>query len=117
MANLYEETNRILEAHDFNWGDILWIGTREGLIPEDDWAKLFNVSYDDGYGSTKVAQNLLVVGKDWWLERHEYDGAEWWEFKRYPQMPSNLLSNISTVVDINVTYQLDLIGMNQEEEE
>lgn len=33
----------------------------------------------------------MVVGDDWWLERHEYDGSEWWEFKR---LPSPILSAI-----------------------
>ena len=23
-------------------------------------------------------------GSDWWLERGEYDGSEWWEFRREP---------------------------------
>lgn len=31
--------------------------------------------------------DLLVVGNNWWLERHNYDGSEWWEFKRLPTRP------------------------------
>lgn len=33
------------------------------------------------YGVAEVNQNLRVVFKDGsWLERQEYDGAEWWEY-------------------------------------
>lgn len=31
--------------------------------------------------------SLKIVGDNWWLERHEYDGAEWFEFKTLPQKP------------------------------
>ena len=31
--------------------------------------------------------DLLIVGKDFWLERVEYDGSEWWEFKTMPREP------------------------------
>lgn len=27
----------------------------------------------------------MVVGCDWWLERHEYDGAESWSYKVLPE--------------------------------
>ena len=31
-----------------------------------------------------MAIDLKIIGKDWWMERREYDGAEWWEFKKAP---------------------------------
>lgn len=34
---------------------------------------------------------LIVVGKDFWLERHEYDGSEWWEFKSIPMEPEETI--------------------------
>ena len=50
--------------------------------------------YHNGYG----IQGLF--GKVWltngvWLDRAEYDGAEWWEHHVYPQIPYNLLINES----------------------
>ena len=41
----------------------------------------------NGFGGAEVNENLFVVGADWWLERHEYDGSEWWEFKTLPTKP------------------------------
>jgi len=34
---------------------------------------------------TKEEVSLTVAGDDWWLERHGYDGSEWWEFKTLPK--------------------------------
>jgi hypothetical protein len=45
------------------------------------------VNYDDGFGGNEIPLSLVVVGDDWWLERGEYDGSEWWEFKRLPPAP------------------------------
>lgn len=38
----------------------------------------------DGYGAQHVPKDLVLVGEDWWIERYEYDGAEWWDFKSIP---------------------------------
>lgn len=44
-------------------------------------------SYGHHPGTEEVATDLLVVGDGWWLERHEYDGSEWWEHKALPAKP------------------------------
>ena len=28
--------------------------------------------YDSGLGGQEIAKGFLIVGEDWWLERHEY---------------------------------------------
>ena len=39
--------------------------------------------YDSGYGLQELGG--VVVFKDGsWLERGEYDGSEWWEYKKTP---------------------------------
>ena len=43
-----------------------------------------NIEYDNSYGIPEVPEDLVVVGVDWWLERAEYDGSEWWEYKTLP---------------------------------
>lgn len=60
-----------------------------------EWAKFaedLQFEYDDGYGT----QNLF--GTVWfndgsWLERGEYDGSEWWEYKSVPVIPEELKNN------------------------
>ena len=45
------------------------------------------VEYDADYSFEEIDRRLVVVGKDFWLERYEYDGSEWWEFKTLPTKP------------------------------
>ena len=47
---------------------------------------LYNKNESNEY-TTLSADRLRIVGKDWWLEREEYDGSEWWEFRTFPQKP------------------------------
>lgn len=45
------------------------------------------IDYDRGYGLQFINDDLKIVGKDWWLERYEYDGMEGWELHTYPVQP------------------------------
>ena len=42
-----------------------------------------NFDYDDGYGGQNL-HGLVVFNDGSWLERGEYDGSEWWEYKHTP---------------------------------
>lgn len=92
MRNLLDETKRILQMYGHTLSDIVWVGCEDYRIEIEQFIELANVVYDDGFGSEEVATDLLVVGTDWWLERHEYDGSEWWEYKTMPQMPKEVKS-------------------------
>lgn len=54
-------------------------------------------NYHSGYGAAHVPTDLVIVGKGWWLERGEYDGSEWWDFKEIPKQ-INEVRNISSLV-------------------
>lgn len=84
MANLWEETNRALEEKEKSFNDVVAICGNDFQITKEDFEKYSKTEYDNGYGSPKVAEDLLIIGADFWLERHEYDGLEWWEFKAMP---------------------------------
>lgn len=44
-----------------------------------------HLKYNSSYGVQEINESLAVVFKDGtWLERAEYDGAEWWEYKMCP---------------------------------
>lgn len=85
--NFLKETLDILAKHDLSWDDVLWVGCKDYTIPKEFFLKEADRIYDNGFGGVEVGRNLLVVGENWWLERHEYDGAEWWEFKTLPRKP------------------------------
>ena len=83
--NLLEETIKILANHGLTLEDIQFIKTRNGdFRPKFGGRKFLDVDYDNGYGGNEIDLNLKIVGYDWGLERHEYDGTEWWEFKKLP---------------------------------
>lgn len=96
-GNLLKETLEALEENGLTENDVEWVGNRDFYFSFNHFKKIADVVYDDGYGSAKVATDLLIVGKDWWLERGEYDGSEWWEFKRIIEKPS-LYKEVNSIV-------------------
>ena len=86
--NLLKETVEILSRHGKSPSDVEWIGNASFHFSWDVFLTAANADYNNGYGGHEVAADLLVVGKDFWLERHEYDGSEWWEYKEHPPKPS-----------------------------
>lgn len=87
-TNLLVETIEALRKHGKTPEDVQWIGTPERCFNWMGFEMLAkDFKYDAGLGSAEVNSALLVVGEDWWLERGEYDGAEWWSFKCIPELP------------------------------
>ena len=88
MTNLLNETIEDLKQNGKTTQDIKWIGSDDGLwiIPMEEFENVFNIEYDSGYGSQEIASDLVVVGEDWWMERHEYDGSESWHVKSVPTL-------------------------------
>jgi hypothetical protein len=86
MSNLKEETIIFMSHHNKTMADVRWIGHSDGnvKIHPDYFLEIADKEYDAGYGGQEVNGSLVVVGDDWWMERHEYDGSEWWEFKTIP---------------------------------
>jgi len=48
--------------------------------------------YDAGYGGQELFGTIWLE-EGTWLERGEYDGSEWWEYKECPQIPDELKAN------------------------
>lgn len=85
--NLLKETLEALKESGRSFDDVLWIGSQDGYMSKELFLRLADVEYDSGFGGQEVARDLVLVGKSWWLERGEYDGSEWWEFKSLPIKP------------------------------
>jgi len=85
-VNLLSETLSNLLSNGKSPADVFWVGSKDGeyAISWEEFAKIANVDYHKGFGGQAVASDLVVVGQSWWLERGEYDGSEWWEFKSTP---------------------------------
>jgi len=48
--------------------------------------RLEQITYDNGYGR-QYLYGTVWLGNNIWLERHEYDGSEWWVKLECPEIP------------------------------
>lgn len=82
--NFLEETKDEIEESGHTTDDIEFIGNRNRTISLGGWegfAKAIDRVYDSGYGGNEVVDDLAIFFKDHSvMSRHEYDGAEWWEY-------------------------------------
>ena len=99
MENLLKETKEILKEHGKTIKDIVAVQGSDFGIRVDDFIRLADTLYDDGFGSPKVAEDLVVIGNGFWLERHEYDGSEWWEYKECPAILENIMEVTALTVN------------------
>lgn len=101
---LLEETIKVLQQNNKTLDDIIWFGSKDVEL-KGDLSKVLDFDYDNGYGGQEVFEDLVLVGKDFWLERHEYDGSEWWEYKELPMKPERAvelgLKNMKVEDDID----------------
>ena len=49
--------------------------------------------YNDGYGSQNL-HGCIWYTNGCWSDRREYDGSEWWEYNKLPEIPVFLDRNI-----------------------
>lgn len=91
MTNLLKETVDDLKSAGKQPTDIQWIGDGRYITDWNTFEKIADIEYDSGFGAQEIATTLKIVGVDWWMERHEYDGSEWWEFKTIPQKEEKTL--------------------------
>ena len=85
--NFKQETLEKLKDHNKTWDDVEFVQGNDFVVKnsKEKILELMDFEYDDGFGGPEIARDLVIVGKDWWLERHEYDGSEWWEYKKLPE--------------------------------
>lgn len=88
FINLLDETMDALTRNGHTTGEVIWVGGETyGWFTWEDFTELANRCYDNGYGAQMVAMDLVVVGADWWLQRAEESGSEWWEYLTCPAHP------------------------------
>jgi hypothetical protein len=102
--NLLKETIEDLTINGRVETEVVWVGNEEYRCSWEQFAEVAkDENYDNGFGGANIATDLLVVGKDFWLERHEYDGSEWWEYKELPKMPTQEFKPTTFVGDLRLT--------------
>jgi len=86
--NLLKETIEIIISNGKSVKNVVWVGNRKRKIAWEKFSAIADIEYDEGFGGSEIAADLIIAGEDWWLERGEYDGSEWWEFKTMPIEPT-----------------------------
>lgn len=93
MTNLWEETIKVLKDYSLTWDDVDAV-ILEGdnvLISKKNFEEVARkTNYYQGFGCAEIRSDLVIVGWNWWLERAEYDGSEWWELKTKPFIPIDI---------------------------
>jgi hypothetical protein len=90
--NLKTETAEEIEKAGLTPEQIIFIGSQitGHRCSWSEFCEMADREYDNGFGSPKVAQDLVIVfscGKK--LRREEYDGAEAWELLKPFSLPSD----------------------------
>ena len=80
--------------HDELAEDRRSINLREGYsIGEyEEFLHRLDFEYDNGYGGQQVYGTVWLMEEGTWIERDEYDGSEWWDYKKCPPVPDELKS-------------------------
>lgn len=80
--NLLKETIKDLEKKGSTPEQIVFIGSESGYeCTWEEFKVLADIDYDVGFGSQKVATDLIIVFEDGsQMTRKECDGSEWWEY-------------------------------------
>lgn len=81
--NLLEETIKEIKKNNQKVSNIIFIGSMISghSCSWKQFRKLADKEYDNGYGGSEVATDLIIVFKGGGrLVRQEYDGSEWWEY-------------------------------------
>ena len=96
MAKLLEQTLDAMKHVGQGIKDVAWVGTRDFHTTWAQFAKeVMDYEYSDGFGGAEVEGSLKVVFHDGtWLERGEYDGSEWWAYKKLPTQPEVTLEQL-----------------------
>lgn len=89
--NLLEETRDKLAEYGLGEEAVRWVGSSDGdyRCSWERFTKISDFNYKAGFGTQYIAEDLVVVGDTYWLERDEYDGAEGWALKRMPTLSPN----------------------------
>lgn len=90
--NLKDETLKFLKEHGRTIDEIVWIGNSNGYIEVDEFLKLADFNYDDGYGRNEVRLDICIYGENFIMYRNVYDSSEWWEIKNALNKPMNKMA-------------------------
>lgn len=89
-VNFLQDTINMLVINNKTIDDILFVRTKTEQCSFARFVEIIkDFKYTNSFGCNKINLDLVVVGRDFWLERREYDGSESWVFKSIPKCIKN----------------------------
>lgn len=85
MINFLKETREALKENGKEESDVICVAKDRKRIYWQDFVKIANFEYNNDFGAGFISSDLMIIGIDWWMERNDYDGIGWWEFKKMPK--------------------------------
>jgi hypothetical protein len=108
IINLMEETLSVLTRYNKSTLDVNFVIWKENYKNNFKYCtfseflvKAKDINYDNGHTTEIINNYIKIVGDTWWLERSNYDGAEWWEYKTIPSKPNLYDYNINMLNNYN----------------
>jgi hypothetical protein len=83
--NFLQETLRCIKESGHSTEDIVFIGSEKSghECNFKEFEEMADKEYDNSYGAQEVANDLAIVFSDGSrMYRVEYDGSEWWEYRK-----------------------------------
>lgn len=88
LMNFKDEIFCYLKKYNKSEKDVIFVSDGEKYCNFSEFLNIIkDYKYDNGWGIPYINLDLKIIGNDWWLERHEYDGSEGWTFKTLPTQP------------------------------
>lgn len=85
LINLLDETVKFLQFYDKTLSDIKFVFGNDYRVSLENFVEVAkNTYYDAGLGVQEVAKDLVLIGKDFYAKRYEYEGSEGWEYTPIP---------------------------------
>ena len=117
MENLLQETLDMLKEHNKNFDDVIAIFGDDFQITKENFIKVADKEYDEGYGAPEVATDLKILGNDFIMKRYDYDGAEWWEYITFNnELPKKFVEVKSVITNKTGWNTLEEISKQESEE-
>ena len=87
---------KIMHDRDYLGGGGRKFVLKIGYTPAayEDFLKSLNFDYDSGYGGQELFGTIWYADGTW-SSRGEYDGSEWWEYNKCPDIPQDLKEGAS----------------------
>lgn len=86
-TNLVNETIDVLKEYGRTPADVLYVSCGKTKT-KTSWKRFVELvgdtEYYSGFGLSYVEETLMIVGTDFFMVRHDYDGSEWWVFIESP---------------------------------